>query len=205
MVLAVSAWATFPFAQTAGAEPAAAPPPDEIFDVIEGGRQALLADKFQEASTAIEKAISMDEFLVLEPAMQFRVFLFGAFANRGREDYLGAHEFMVLATKFPDANSEHWFMRAQYASWIDAWADAAFAVTTIAKRWPESIADADDRLIGRIAFRANQDGKHKTEKIELLKSLFAARFVLEGGSQPDGLWHDLTADALERRDLRRAR
>ena len=49
---------------------------------------------------------------------------FGAFADRGREDYLGAHEFMVLATEFPDAKAEHWLMRAQYASMVDAWADA---------------------------------------------------------------------------------
>jgi tetratricopeptide (TPR) repeat protein len=96
-------------------------------------------------------------------------------------------------------------MRAQYASWVDAWPDAALAVTTIAKRWPEFIADADDKLISRIAFRANDDGKHKAEKIELLKALFAANFVLEGGSQPDGLWHDLVVDALEHHDLRRAR
>ena len=104
---------------------------------------------------------------------------------------------MMLATGYPDANAEHWLMRAQYASWVDAWPDAALAVTTIAKRWPEFIADADDKLISRIAFRANDDGKHKAEKIELLKALFAANFVLEGGSQPDGLWHDLVVDALE--------
>ena len=112
---------------------------------------------------------------------------------------------MVLATGYPDAHAEHWLMRAQYASWIDAWSDAALAVTNIARQWPEFIADADDELISRIAFRANDDGKHKVEKIELLKALFAANFVLEGGSQPDGLWRDLVMDALEQQNLRRAR
>jgi len=192
ILLAASPWTPLP---ALAAEPVA-PATRDVYEVIERGRLALLADKFQEAADAIEEALTMPEFLTLEQSAQFRVFLLAAFADRGREDYLGAHEFMMLATGYPDANAEHWLMRAQYASWVDAWPDAALAVTTIAKRWPEFIADADDKLISRIAFRANDDGKHKAEKIELLKALFAANFVLEGGSQPDGLWHDLVVDAL---------
>jgi len=205
VVLGACPWMTCAPVLAAEPAPTETPAKRDVFEVIERGRQALLADKYQEAATAIEEALTMDEFLTLERPAQFRVFLFGAFADRGREDYLGAHEFMVLATEFPDANAEHWLMRAQYASLVDAWPDAAIAVTTMAKRWPEFIADADDQLIGRIAFRANHDGKHKAEKIELLKALFAAKFVLEGGTQPDGLWHDLALDAIDRKDLRRAR
>lgn len=204
-VIATGAWTMFPLARAAETAPAETTVKRDVFEVIERGRVALLADKYQEAATAIEEVLAMEEFLTLERSDQFRVFLFGAFADQGREDYLGAHEFMVLATEFPDANAEHWFMRAQYAGMVDAWADAALAVTTIAKRWPEFLADANDRMIAKIAFRSNDDGKHKAEKIELLNALFAAKFVLEGGSQPDGLWHYLVVDALDRNDLRRAR
>ncbi len=205
LILLAGAGATAAYALADEPAPAAVPDRPDVFEVIERSRQALLADRFEEAADAVQEAVSMEEFLALEAPVQFRVFLFGAFADRGREDYLGAHEFMVLATGFPDANAEHWLMRAQYASWVDAWSDAALSVTNVAKRWPEFLADADDQMIGRIAFRANDDGLHKAEKIELLNALFAANFVLEGGSQPDGLWHDLVVDALEREDLRRAR
>jgi tetratricopeptide (TPR) repeat protein len=205
IVLAASLGMTSLCTYAADPAPAEAVAERDVFEIIERGRLALLADQYQEAADAIEETILMDEFLALEPSQQFRVFLFGAFADRGREDYLGAHEFMVLATKFPDANAEHWLMRAQYASWVEAWSDAATAITTVATRWPEYIAEADDQLIGRIAFRANLDGNHKTEKLELLNALFAAKFVLEGGTQPDSLWHELALDALERKDLRRAR
>jgi tetratricopeptide (TPR) repeat protein len=177
----------------------------DVFEVIERGRQALLADKYQEAADAVDETLSMDEFLALDRSLQFRVFLFGAFADRGREDYLGAHEFMVLATEFPDANAEHWLMRAQYASWVDAWADAALALTNVARRWPDYLADVDDHLITRIAFRFNDDGKHKAEKLDLLNALFAANFALEAGTQPEGLWQELILDSLARNDLRRAR
>jgi tetratricopeptide (TPR) repeat protein len=205
ILLSVSAGTNPLSVRAAEPGPVPAPAKRDVFGAIERGRLALLADKYQEAADAIKEALTMPEFLALEPSAQFRVFLLAAFADRGREDYLGAHEFMMLATSFPDANAEHWLMRAQYASWIDAWADAALAVTTIARRWPDFIADADERLISRAAFRANEDGKHKAERIELLNALFEVHFVLDGGSQPDGLWHDLVLDALDRHDLRRAR
>jgi hypothetical protein len=203
ILVALSVW-TIPIGALA-AETSGQAAKQDVYEVIERGRQALLADKFQESASAIEEALTMPEFLALEHSSQFQVFLLAAFADRGREDYLGAHEYMVLATGYPDASAEHWLMRAQFASWIDAWADAALAITTIAKRWPEFIPEADDRLISRIAFRVNADGRHKVEKIELLKALFEANFVFEGGGQPDALWRDLILDALEHQDLKRAR
>ena len=134
-LLAANLW----FSQSCAhaAEALQAPASRDVYEVIERGRLALLADKYQEAIDAIEEALRMPEFLTLESSAQFRVFLLAAFADRGREDYLGAHEYMMLATGFPDANAEHWLMRAQYASRVDAWPDAALAVTTIAKQWPE--------------------------------------------------------------------
>jgi tetratricopeptide (TPR) repeat protein len=176
-----------------------------IFAAIERGRQALLADKFAEAADEIEAVLAMPEFAALEDSVQFHVFLFGAFADSGREDYLGAHEFMVLATEFPEAKAEHWFMRARYASWVDAWNDALTAVTTIAKRWPESMTSENALLVSRIAYRSREDGRNKAEVLDLLNALFTAKFTLEWGTQPDGLWHDLISDALERNDLKRAR
>ena len=48
------------------AEPTA-PATRDVYEVIERGRLALLADKFQEAADAIEEALTMPEFLTLEP------------------------------------------------------------------------------------------------------------------------------------------
>lgn len=205
VTLAAGPWLFFQTVR--GAEPGSVAEPAKtgIFDVIERGRLALLADKYPEAAKAIEEVLGMPEFTGLESTAQFHVFLFGAFAESGREDYLGAHEYMLLATEFPEAKAEHWFMRAQYASWIDAWPDALIAVTTVAKRWPESLTTDNALLVSRIAYRSKEGGKNKAEVLELLNALFAARFTLEWGSQPDGLWHDLISDALEHNDLRRAR
>ena len=191
----------------ASAQPAApaAPAKRDVFAVIEQGRQALLADKYEEASKAIEEVLKMPEFAEVDSGVQYHVFLFGAFADSGRDDYLGAHEFMVLATEFPEATPENWLMRAQFATWIDAWPDATLAATTVAKRWPKSITKDNSEMIGRIAFRAHEDETHKAEELDLLNALFAGKFQLEFGTQPDGLWYRLIEDAMDRKDLPRAR
>ena len=74
ILLAASPWMT-PLSAPA-AEPTA-PATRDVYEVIERGRLALLADKFQEAADAIEEALTMPEFLTLERPAQFRVFLFG--------------------------------------------------------------------------------------------------------------------------------
>jgi tetratricopeptide (TPR) repeat protein len=202
--------ATAPWAMTSpacGAEPGlkSATPGVDIFEVIESARKTLLADNYAEAARLVDEALKMPELVELDSTVQFQVFLIGAYADSGREDFLGAHEFMTLATEFPDAKAEHWFMRAQYASWVDAWPDALLAVTTIAKRWPDALTTANALLVSRIAYRTREDHRHEAELLELLNALFAARFTLEWGTQPDGLWRDLIVDALEKNDLRRAR
>jgi tetratricopeptide (TPR) repeat protein len=204
IVLAASA-AGVMTARAAEPAPAASPTQADIFGVIERARQALLTDKYQEAARAIEEVLSMPDFGSLEDSVQFHVFLFGAYADSGREDYLGAHEFMVLATEFGEANAEHWFMRARYASWVDAWPDALTAVTTIAKRWPGAMTPENALLVSRIAYRSKEGGRNKAEVLDLLNALFAAKFTLEWGTEPSGLWHDLVSDALDRNDLKRAR
>jgi tetratricopeptide (TPR) repeat protein len=197
IVVASSHWLTAPTARAAEPAPAVAPGNVDIFAAIESGRQALLADEYADAAKVIDDVLKMPEFAALDSGAQFQVFLIGAFADSGREDYLGAHEFMMLATELPEAKPEHWFMRAEYASWIEAWPDALTAATTIAKRWPDALATGNTLLVSRIAYRSKD--------LELLNALFAAKFTLEWGSEPDGLWRELITGALERNNLRRAR
>jgi tetratricopeptide (TPR) repeat protein len=203
-IVAIPAHADTPTPNSAAVGAAAVAKPD-IFDVIERARQALLADKYEEAGKALDEVLKMPELEELDESVQFRVFLFAALAARGREDYLGAHEFIVIATKFPEADADHFLLRARYASWIEAWPDAGTALLAVGKTWPDALAKADPELIGTIAYRMNRDGQHKAERLELLNVLFNVKYTLEFGLQPDGLWEDLILDALTRNDLKRAR
>jgi hypothetical protein len=174
--------------------------------LIESGRQALLADKYVEASEALEAAMELGVFQRLQPAVQHQAFLIAAFAASGRDDYLGAHEFMMAATEFDEANAAQWLLRARYASWVEEWADAALAITTVARRWAGEIAKDEHReLISQIGYRLRKDDRRHREYLDLLNALFDARYTAQFGIQPDGFWQDLVLDALEKGDMKRAR
>ena len=178
---------------------------DALYEIIERGRQALLAEKFVDAGNAFDQALRSPQFSGLPPTVQFLTLYLAAFAAQGREDYLGAHEFIVLATEYPDAAAEHWSMRARLAYSVENWADAGAAITTVAKRWPKSLGDLNDHLVQRVAYKLQQDKNLAGARVDLLGALFAAGFKREWDTEPSGLWQDLALDALQKHDLKRAR
>jgi beta-barrel assembly-enhancing protease len=177
----------------------------DVYAVLERARQALQADQYVEAGQAIDQALQMPEFAEADQSVQFRAFLFAAFAADGRDDNLGAHEFMAIATEFPDADSQHWMFRAQFAAQVEAWADAGLAIATIAKRWPTDLAKVNNELVGRTAFMMKKDSRLGAERQDLLNALFAAHYTNEWGTEPSSYWKDLIVDALARNDLALAR
>jgi tetratricopeptide (TPR) repeat protein len=201
--LAASSW---PHSRPAwAAEPGSAAVKRDASAIIKQAQQAWLNQQYQEAGDAVEQVLAMPEFAAVGDSLQLQTFMIGGLAAFAREDYLSAHEFMVLATDFPDATAETWLLRAQFASTLEAWPDAASSIATVARRWPKAIATADPSMITTAAFRANRDGKHRSEELELLNALFAASFTLQLGLQPDPLWQELISEALDRNDLPRAR
>jgi len=178
---------------------------DALYESIERGRQALLADKFVEAGQAFDETLRNPQFEALPQTVQFLTLYFAAFAASGREDFLGAHEFIVLATEYPEVAAEHWAMRARLAYWVENWQDAGKAITTLAKRWPKSLAEVNAHLVQRTAYKLKQDRQLGPAHMDMLEALFAAGFTLEWNAQPAGLWEDLALDALQKQDLKRAR
>jgi tetratricopeptide (TPR) repeat protein len=200
--IALAASSSFAATQDAGALPADA---RDVYEVIERARQALLADKYADASKAMEEVLQKPAFAELPKSDQFRAFLIAAFAAQGKEDYLGAHEFASIATEFPDATADTWVLRARLASWVDDWADAGTAITTLARRWPDSLGKINDQTISLVASKMRDDKKLAADRLELLNALFAAHFTHEWASEPADLWRDLVLDAMQRKDLARAR
>ena len=182
-------------------------PPDtrDVDAAIERGRKALLADDYVEAGKAIDEALQKTAFVQLSKSDQFRAILLASLAARGREDYLAAHEFIAVATGYPDAKAEHWVTRARMASWIDNWADAGLSIRTVAKTWPAALPDIGHETIQWTALRMSRDKKLEADRLEMLNALFAAKFQLEWHSEPGDLWRELVLDALARKDMARAR
>jgi tetratricopeptide (TPR) repeat protein len=173
--------------------------------VLERGRKATVARDFAEAGKAFDGAFQMPAFLQLPKPDQLNAFWNAALADDGRQDHLAAHEFIVIATGYPDASGDHWVMRAQTASWVDAWADAALSIGTVAREYPAELPEIGHETIQWVALNMDRDKKLAGDRLEMLKALFAARFQLEWHVEPSGLWCDLVLDALARNDMVRAR
>jgi hypothetical protein len=189
-------------------QPANAQPPPRAYTIqlIEQGRQALLADQYVEAGKSLEAAIRSEAFAAIDPEAQYRAFVFASLAASGREDYLGAHEFMMAATHFSEATPAQWLLRARYASWVDAWADAGASITKVAQLWPAELQNEDEnRFASRVAWQMVRDPASRPQLLALLNALFAANFTVAFAQQPSGLWQELILEALEKEDLARAR
>ena len=165
----------------------------------------LLDEKYADASKAFDEVLQNGEFLQLTKGKQFRALLLASRAASGREDYLAAHEYLVIATQYPDAAAEHWVLRAQFATWVDAWADAGLAIKTLAKTWPQSLAEFDHEAVQWTIAQMARDKKLADERLELLNALYDAKFQLEWHIEPSDLWRQLVLQALERKDMARAR
>ncbi len=195
-----------PVFSPASAQSAATPSRSEVFELIEQGRQALLADKFAESGKLLESAIRSEAFSGIDPTAQYRAFLFASLAASGREDYLGAHEFLIAATQYSDATPAQWLLRARYASWVDAWADAGASLTTVAQLWPAELQkEENNQFASRVGWHISRDPLARTQYLALLNALFAARFTVSFGQQPSGFWQELILEALQHDDLARAR
>lgn len=145
-------------------------PPDtrEVSAVLERGRKATVARDFAEAGKAFDGAFQMPAFLQLPKPDQLNAFWNAALAADGRQDHLAAHEFIVIATGYPDASGDHWVMRAQTASWVDAWADAALSIGTVAREYPAELPEIGHETIQWVALNMDRDKKLAGDRLEML-------------------------------------
>ena len=203
---AISLWALASVDTRAVTPGSIVAPPDTraVYEAIERGRQALIAQKYPDATREIDSALQKPEFAAIPRKDQYRTFLFAAVAAQGREDYLGAHEFAVIATGYPDADGETWVMRTRYAYWVDNYADAGSSLTTVATQFPASLSDFGAQTVLRIAYQMRDDKKLAAERLELLNALFGAGFTGDFQTEPADLWRELALDAVQRKDQKRA-
>ncbi len=88
---------------------------------------------------------------------------------------------------------------------MDAWADAGLAIKTLAKTWPQSLAELDHEAVQWTIAQMARDKKLANERLELLNALYDAKYQLEWHVEPSDLWRELVLQALERKDMARAR
>jgi tetratricopeptide (TPR) repeat protein len=178
-----------------------------VYELVEQGRQALIAEKYSEASKLFEQAIKRPEFADADSKLQYFAFLLGSFAAEGIDDNLTAHEYLVVATRHPDADGETWLRRARTAVLLEKWTDAAESLTNVTKEFPQTLTG--DRfqswLINKAVRELGLNPRLRAQRTGLLDALYEAGYKTQYGTEPSHLWLLMATDAVERNDIGRAR
>lgn len=179
----------------------------EILDLIQEGRAALTADKPADALKLVEEAIAKPGFGAMPPELQYFAYLVGSYAAEGVDNNARAHELLLLATRFPDADAELWTRRARTAAPISAWDDAALSLTTVARKWPKQLKNDEYHswLLGKTVRELGKQPKYHQLQNDLIDALFDAGYKGRYGIEPSNLWQIAATNALERKDVKRAR
>jgi tetratricopeptide (TPR) repeat protein len=191
---------------TLSAEQTSATPAD-IGTLVEQGLEALEAGEYEKSLAALRSAMSSAEFQKADPRLRYSAFVLASHAAAMTDDNLSAHEYLVVATTFPQADGEEWIRRAAMATLLDKWDDAAASLSAVARKWPKAFEDApyQAQIVNEVVHELGKRPGTRGQRLELLNDLFAAQYKDQYGLEPAHLWLMLATDALDRKDLRRAR
>jgi tetratricopeptide (TPR) repeat protein len=168
--------------------------------VARGANQARDNDAAGAAAT-LAGVIQSEGFKQLSPDEQYRVFAIGAAAANATGNHRTALEWSTRACTFPAAlgNVDLWHLRLSAAYDLQNYTDSAHSIATIARRWPETLDRINSQAIGRVSSQLADDSALKKNHLELLDSLFDAKW-LSHGEQPAWMWLDLARLFLEQGD-----
>ncbi len=160
--------------------------------------------EFVAARRSFEAIVESPSFDVLAEAQQYEVLSLAGNLARELGDPARAHPLLVRASGYPQAEGGVWHARLMSAADIKDEVDVARCVTMLARRWPSTMRELDERAIQRLAKRLERQAAAANEHRELLDALFDTGFTV-GGEPPDALWLSLVRLALEQDHVARAR
>ena len=179
----------------------------QLFDLIQQARAELEAEKPAEALNLLEQTIAKPGFKNADPALQHFALLVASYAAQGTGDYARTHELLVDGTRFPNADAELWTRRAQMAGAVGKWDDVARSLTTVARNWPKQLQsdDYNNWLTSKAVRELGKQPAFHEIRSDFLNALFDAGFKTKYGTEHSYLWMIAASDALENKDLKRAR
>jgi len=179
----------------------------EVVGLIQQGKDALDADKSADALKLLEKAIATPGFGDTESAIQYFAYLLGSFAAVGTGDNAKAHDFLVAASRFPDADAEVWTRRAQSEVLLGKPEDAAQSLMTVARKWPKDLKGDEyhNWLVNKTVRDLGKQPSLQKTRSDLVNTLFDAGYQTLYGREPSHLWLMAATDAIDRKDPKRAK
>lgn len=149
------------------------------------GREAWAA-----AEAEFAKAIDSPGFADLNDAEQYTALSQAARLSVAHGDTATAHRWLSRSSAYARAADMDWHLRLRAAFDLADYVDSGRCIATIARRWPDTLDQLNERAIFRVAAMLDKNPAQEADRRELLDSLFDARWT-DDGVAPDGLWLDL--------------
>ena len=146
------------------------------------------SESWEKADVAFDALLRSEHLNELEePKRHAALFLAGLTAYV-QDDFPRAHGLLKTASESPSAGVRDWLFRWQSAVRSRDWADATYALTTVARKWPENVSDLDLRPV---ATTVTKTPALNEQRYQLLKNLADANFS-RPEFDPSPWWRDLS-------------
>lgn len=158
----------------------------------------IKAGKFNDAYPRLSDLMASALFDELPSSERHTWLQAAARLGAAQEDYKHAHPLFVTASELPEAVREDWEGRYDAALRLRDTEDATQAITTIARRWPVALTEYNNIPIRRLAMGFGQVKADEDSRLALLEALYAAKWKIDFGVEPSGLWQELARILTER-------
>src|SRR5579864_1749234 len=128
------------------------------------------------ATAAFNRALRSHAFARLPEEKRYRTLAASGLLAQESNEHEAALRLLRQATEFKQADSSIWHQRLAEAFDQKDYADSAFCVATIARRWPETLSDINDRAIYQIAHRLDTTESQPMKRL-MLESLYKAEWT----------------------------
>ena len=165
---------------------------------LDAANERIEAKDYAAAARLLDDALDAPRFRQLPPNVRHSAISVAAFAHFQINDSEKARSLYVHASEMEEATASDWFGRANVARRLHDNAAEVAAVTTVGRRWPEALREANAHAIGQTTVAAEYGPPQA--RLELLEALFNARWTLFG-REPSWVWKDLALLLLQRNDM----
>jgi beta-barrel assembly-enhancing protease len=121
------------------------------------------------------------------------------------EDFKQAQTYSVRACAMPNPTANDWLVRLYGSYGLNDMADAAEALTHIARQTPKTLADIKDPAIIRILRELKKSPTPAAQSFDLMAALYDANWELDGPIEPSSVWRDYALALLERGKIKEAK
>jgi tetratricopeptide (TPR) repeat protein/transglutaminase-like putative cysteine protease len=163
--------------------------------------QLVQGESWEKADAAFTALLASGQLGELDESKQHAALFLAGLTALAVEDATRAHSLLKRSSEMGSADLADWRMRLQAARVLKDGPDAAYSLTRIAQKWPETVSDFEpQQVFATVAMLPHFD----TSRYELLKALFDAKYK-RPGVDPSHWWRDLALMQIDRGDRNGAR